>query len=258
MVESGLRFRTAAPHYLIGRPPYPARLIRRFVELCALGKTHRVMDLGCGPAQLAVALAPFVGEVVALDPEPAMLKAAAENIARAKVAVRLVEGSSHDLGPALGRFQAVVMGRSFHWMDRPRTLERLDALIEPAGAVALFHDSHPDLPDNAWRAPLRELLRRYAGEDSGQPHRSPGWLPHEAVLLDSPFHRLERISVIERRETPVETFVHRAFSMSSTAPARLGDRAEAMAEEIRQLMQSYATDGTVAEVLETKALIARR
>ena len=43
------------------------------------------------------------------------------------------------------------MGRSFHWMDRVDTLKRLERLIEPAGAVALFNDSAPAIPANAWR-----------------------------------------------------------------------------------------------------------
>jgi protein-L-isoaspartate O-methyltransferase len=58
------RFRAAAPYYLQGRPAYAPALIRRLVQVCALDRNCRVMDLGCGPGQLAHALAPFVGEVV--------------------------------------------------------------------------------------------------------------------------------------------------------------------------------------------------
>jgi hypothetical protein len=46
------------------------------------------------------------------------------------VNIRFIAGSSCDLDPALGHFHLVVMGRSFHWMDRVDTLERLDRLIE--------------------------------------------------------------------------------------------------------------------------------
>src|SRR5262245_4898832 len=70
------RFRTAAQYYLRGRPPYAAGLIRRVVQLCGLDATHRVLDLGCGPGQLALAFAPFVGQVVGIDPEPEMLRIA--------------------------------------------------------------------------------------------------------------------------------------------------------------------------------------
>jgi SAM-dependent methyltransferase len=253
------RFRSAAAYYLKGRPAYSLLLIRRLVHLCGLNETHRVMDLGCGPGPLAVALAPFVGEVVGIDPEPAMLAAAAEHATASGVRVRFIEGSSNDLGPSLGRFRAATIGRAFHWMDRARTLERLDERIETGGAVAFLGDHHPEVPDNAWRGPLEELLGRYGADDETHPrHKAPGWSRNEAVLLESPFRHLERISVIERRLTPVGAFLDRAFSMSSTAPARLGAKADELARELTELMAPCATDGMVTEVVESGALIAWR
>ena len=68
------RFRTAARHYLAGRPAYAPRLIRLVAELLRLSERDRLLDLGCGPGVLAGAFAPLVGEVVAIDPEPEMLR----------------------------------------------------------------------------------------------------------------------------------------------------------------------------------------
>jgi hypothetical protein len=42
-----------------------------------------------------------------------MLDAAARAAPAAQVKLKLIQGSSSDLGPHLGRFQMVVMGRSF-------------------------------------------------------------------------------------------------------------------------------------------------
>ena len=58
------RFESAALHYRAGRIPYPPRLIRRIAELVGLRESHRVLDLGCGPGQLAIAFSFFAGEVV--------------------------------------------------------------------------------------------------------------------------------------------------------------------------------------------------
>jgi hypothetical protein len=57
-----------------------------------------------------------------------MLQAAAENAKRNGVAIRIVLGSSDELDPAFGAFHLAAIGRAFHWMDRARTLERLDRL----------------------------------------------------------------------------------------------------------------------------------
>jgi SAM-dependent methyltransferase len=253
------RFRTAARHYLAGRPAYAAGLVRRVARLCGLVAAHRVLDLGCGPGQLALAFAPLAGEVVGLDPEPEMLRVAREEAARAGRAVEFRAGSSRDLGPELGRFRLVVIGRAFHWMDRADTLRRLDGIIEPGGAVALFGDDHPKVPDNRGVEAFDRLTERYAGDDAGRAaRRSPEWVRHEAVLLDSPFPALERVGVIERRQTPLDRFVDRALSLSSVSRHLSGPQSGALAREVRETMAPFARDGMVTEVVESVALIARR
>jgi ubiquinone/menaquinone biosynthesis C-methylase UbiE len=247
------RFQTAARHYLAGRPPYAPQLMRRVAQLCDLRGTDRVMDLGCGPGQLARAFAALAAEVVAIDPEPEMLRIAAEaspgigNIAWHR-------GSSYDLPGDFGRFRLVCMGRSFHWMDRPETLRRLDGMIEPGGAVALFHDTHPDVPDNAWLADYRALLQRYA--EAVRDHwRGPGWLRHEVMLMDSAFPRIEQIGVMERHEVSADTLIERALSMSSTSRSRLGDaRAGEMVADLRALLPAAG----VREVVMSMAMLAWR
>jgi len=246
------RYRTAAAHYERGRVPYAPALIRRVVEVVGLGPQHRVLDLGCGPGPLARRFAAFAREVVAMDPTPEMLSAA-RALAGETANIRFVAGSSYDLGPALGRFHLVVMGRSFHWMDRVDALRRLDRLIEPTGAVALFADTAPAIPTNAWRKIWLDICERY--EPRNGAHRSdPNWIRHEAVLLDSPFARLERFSVIERRALDVEMIVQRTLSMGSTSPGHLGEKGTAaIAADIRA-----ALAGVREEVVETSALVAWR
>ena len=253
------RFQSAASHYAAGRPFYSPRLIRRLVEVAGLRSTDRVMDLGCGPAPLAIALVPFAGAVTAIDPEPEMLRLGAENAAKAGVTITFVEGSSYDLGPKFGRFRLVAIGRAFHWMDRADTLRRLDEMIEPGGLIALCHSSHPDLPENAWLKAYDAVTGRYKDEDPDRAKRkSPEWPRDETVLLRSAFSRLERISAIELRSTPVERVVDRALSMSSTTPLRLGEAAAALAREVRAALAPFAAESAIAEIVESEALLAFR
>lgn len=252
------RFRTAAAHYLRGRPAYSPALLRRVAGMCGLDGRGRVLDLGCGPGQLALGFAFLAAEVVALDPEPEMRRIAAalaEGVAP-NMAVR--EGGSDSLGPELGRFRVVAIGRAFHWMDRAGTLRRLDEVVEPGGRIALFGTTHPDLPVNAWRGAWREILDRYGGADETGRLRRTGGMRHEAVLLDSPFPVLERVGVLDRRATPVERLVERALSMSGTSRARIGDKADRLAEELREALAGCATDGMVTELVESQALLAGR
>lgn len=245
------RYRSAAAYYEQGRVPYSPALIRRVAEVTGLGPHHRVLDLGCGPGPLARGFAPRAHEVLAMDPSAEML-AAARTLVQEAANIRFRAGSSYDLGPALGYFHLVVMGRSFHWMDRVDTLNRLDRMIEPTGAVALFHDSAPAIPANAWRKVWRDIRERY--EPDTEPHgRDPNWIRHEAILLDSPFAHIESFGVIERRALDIETIVKRTLSMSSTSPSHIGGKTAAMVAEIRNALADVRE-----EVVQTYALVAWR
>lgn len=251
------RFRNAAAHYAAGRPPYAPALIRRVAGICKLGMEDRVLDLGCGPGMLAIAFAPYVAEAIGVDPEPAMLRQAGDR-ASGLTNVRFVLGSSYDLGPQWGPVMLVVMGRSFHWMDRGETLRRLDEIIQPHGAVALFSDTHPDLSENRWLHTYRAVLEHHIEPNARSEHHGAGWLRHEGVLLDSPFCILERVGFIERRRVSVDTLIDRALSKSTVSRELNQERSEQLKHAIGRAMLDFAPDGLVSEVIETNALLARR
>ncbi len=252
------RFKSAAAHYLAGRPPYPTALIRRTAQLLELRDCDRLLDLGCGPAQLAIAFAPLVREVVAMDPEAEMLALAREGSAGLPN-VKVVAGSSTDLGIQLGSFRAALIGRAFHWMDRVETLRRLEDLITPDGAVVLFGTVGIAVPTNTWGQAYRDILRRYAeGYDKCRPPRSEDMQAHVPIFLDSAFSQVEQISVFWQWRFGPELLINQALSMSSTSRARLGERADEMVAELRASIPAWSQDGAFTEIQASNALIARR
>jgi SAM-dependent methyltransferase len=251
------RFRELANFYTTGRPTYPRLLARRVANLVGLNGSQTVLDLGTGPGFLAIDFHPFAGKVIGVDPEPEMLNAARRNAAKARVDIDFVSGSSGDLGPQFGRLHLVTIGRAFHWMDRPRTLETLDALIEPNGGVALFQESFPTVPANDWHPSFQAILDHYGAGDPAR-IRTHDNKDHETVLLDSAFSHLERIAVLEQRSTSIEHLVDRSLSYARAWEGRPGSRLKDMALEVRDALQPYATNGHVSEILEGTALIALR
>ena len=253
------RFRSAAAHYLQGRPTYAPALITTLAALCGLDGSGQLLDLGCGPGQLAMAFRPYVAGALGMDPEPEMLAVAEARAKAAGLDVSFRQGAAHDLSPEMGPFRLVTIGRAFHWMDRAATARTLDGLIDPGGALVLLQVSHLDVPDNAWRTEYQALLERTLGEGQRSAWRKPGWVRHEGVLLDSPFSDLHRVGVIERHRVVPADLVHRALSMSTTTRARLGDDgANRLSDAVRKLADGVAQDGWVTEVVESIALIARR
>lgn len=254
------RFRTAAPYYARYRLGYPPELIAKVIELVGLERGDPVLDLGCGPGTLAVPFAAAGMRVTAIDPEPGMLKAAENAACEAGVVVDIREGSSFAMPARIGPFKLVTMGRSFHWMDRPATLANLDRLVTGKGAVAHFDDEHPKTSENRWRGLLRDLGNKYGRGES--PHvmeaSRPEYRNHVSVLLDSPFSRLEHYGVFVRREISADDIVGLAYSLSTTAPQKLGERKEEFEDELRAGLAEMSPDGRFTEIAELSALIGHR
>lgn len=254
------RFRTTVPYYTRYRLGYPSALIERVSAIVGLKPGDAVMDLGCGPGPLAILFAQAGMKVTAIDPEPEMLEAARGAAREAGVSLDLRLGSSFDWPAGIGPFRLVSMGRSFHWMDREATLKALDSLVTQDGAVALFHDEHPHTAENAWRKVLRDIANRYGREAS--PHvqatERPDYRKHESLLFDSPFNRLEHAGIFIKREIGADEIVGRAFSLSTTAPQKLGDRAAAFEAELRAALTELSPSGKFTEIAELLALVARR
>ncbi|HYX04745.1 MAG TPA: class I SAM-dependent methyltransferase, partial [Reyranella sp.] len=110
------RFATTVPLYEKFRPPYPAEFFRVVSQKLKLRKEHRLIDLGTGPGLLALGFAPHVGRIVGVDPEPAMLAAAANSAARTGQEFTLIESKAEALSREVGQFDVVTIGRALHWM----------------------------------------------------------------------------------------------------------------------------------------------
>ena len=250
------RFRSTVPFYTRYRQTYPKALIDWVIELAGLEPGDAVLDLGCGPGTLAVPFAQAGMSVTGVDPEPAMLEAARATGAP----LILLEGSSFAMPPGIGPFRLVTMGRSFHWMDRAATLAVLDGLVSPGGAVVLFDDEHPRTAENLWRRKLDEIGRRYGRSE--EPHikerDSTAYRRHQSLLLDSAFNDLRQVSIIVRHERSADEIVGMAFSLSTSSPEKLGDRAAQFETELRAELAALSPSGRFVEIAEMNALVARR
>lgn len=253
------RFRSTAAFYSRYRIPYPEALIHAVAQRVGLEPGDGVLDLGCGPGPLAIAFAQLGMRVTGLDPEPEMLATAKASAAEAGLDIDFRQGSSYDLGPGFGRFKLVTMGRSFHWMDRAATLTALDHLIEPGGAVGLFHDRRiSSTPDR--RDLMEGIAEKFSPERSQSRHfrRSPGWAPHEEVLLQSAFSDVEVIGRVLARDVTIDDLVGRAYSMSVTSPETLGERQQPFEEALRTALAAASPDGQFTEIVGVDAILAFR
>jgi SAM-dependent methyltransferase len=253
------RFRSTVPFYATYRVPYPDALIAFVAERCRLAPGSPVLDLGCGPGQLATAFARLGCTVTAMDPEPDMLAAAAKHAAACGVNIKFMHGSSFDLGTHHGPLRLVAMGRSFHWMDRDATLRVLDGIVDPTGAVVLFDDRRVAAAGVDWPSLLHDLGMEFVPGRMAQRRQSnPAWERHETVLLRSPFRHLTLHGMTVSRTLSADDIVGLAYSKSVTSPEALGEQREAFEHRLRAGLNRLAPGGLFNEIVEIRALVARR
>ena len=225
-------FHGTAPWYARYRPRYPAELIERLAVAARLDGTGRLLDLGTGPGFLAVPLAPYVEEVVAVDPDAGML-------AELPSSIRAVQGRAEDVDESWGSFRLVTIGRAYHWMD-PAVLERL-----PTDQVALVGEEQ-----NAAHTTVRKLSEELFGDRP--PFRQPH-VRYAQALAASPFDDVTTITVVEEKTWTVEELIGFAYSTSFASLARVGDRREEFEHTLRERVPSPLHVRT-----EFAALLGRR
>jgi hypothetical protein len=81
---------------------------------------------------------------------------------------------------------------------------------------------------------------------------------HEAVLTQSAFSSIERVSIVERRRVSVDALMMRPLSMSSLSRSHLGERLDELMSRLKTLLDTHARDGWLDEWVESTAVIARR
>ena len=212
-------FRGTAWYYARFRPRYPEELLNLLAERAGLDGTGRLLDLGTGTGQLAVPLARYVEEVVAVDPEQEMLDELAAPPNLRKVCAR-----AEDVDASWGAFRLVTIGNAFHWMDAA-ILERL-----PTDQVALLGIDFADL-----QRPSLELAVEMLGPRLAMVHPD---VRYEEALAASPYSEIERLEVEFERPLTVDDEVGLAFSTSYASIERLGERRDEYERELRARVQA--------------------
>lgn len=237
-------FQGAAPHYTVGRLPYPDGLEDAIAGALDLDGTGTLLDVGCGPGVLTLRLADRFGGAIGLDPDRGML-AEAERLAleRGVGNVTWVLARAEDLAAHVGAgtIRAATFGASFHWMDRDLVAALVHDALEPGGAFVHIGPGHPtdrpatEVPTDA----IIELVARHLGSSrrAGQGIRLSSPSGEDAVLARLPFEGPERIVVTGRPlERTSDQVIANVLSTSNAAPHLFGDRLDEFTADLRRLV----------------------
>lgn len=121
-------FGTAAAAYAAHRPDYAAAAVRWAL---ASAPGPRVLDLGAGTGKLTGTLVALGADVVAVEPDPAMLT----ELRRAVPIVRALPGGAEAIPLPDGSVDAVLAGNALHWFDMALAGPEIARVLAPGGVL---------------------------------------------------------------------------------------------------------------------------
>ncbi|KAJ9608738.1 hypothetical protein H2200_006509 [Cladophialophora chaetospira] len=149
------------------------------------GQLDTVLDVGCGPGNVAGSLAPHFKHAIGLDPSEGMLATArsfnAKNLTAASEPIRFELSTAEELGTKLATsplqdssVDLIVAGNAAHWFDMAGFWPTAARVLKPGGTVALWTSgpvqAHPSLPNaKAIQATLDEHRSKHL-----TPYVTPG------------------------------------------------------------------------------------
>lgn len=141
-------FGAVAAAYAVHRPDYARDAVR-----WALGPAPgtRVLDLGAGTGKLTRVLDEMGADVVAVEPDRAMLRALREDLEH----VRALPGSAEDIPLSDGSVDAVLAGNAMHWFDMAVAGPEISRVLTPGGVLAGLWNVLDDRVD--WVAGLARI-----------------------------------------------------------------------------------------------------
>jgi SAM-dependent methyltransferase len=251
----------SAPHYAIGRMPYPPSLAHAIRAELGLDGTGRLLDVGCGPGSLTRLLSPLFESAVGIDADPDMIVEARHGAAGAGIGnIEWRRMRAEELPADLGLFRVVTFAQSFHWMDQEAVAQQVRGMLSAEGVwihvSATTHRGaagedplpHPRPP---WDR-IDDLVAGYLGpvRRAGQ-----GVLPagtrsgEDDVMRRAGFtgrtcFEVELGEIVNRS---LDEVVSAVFSLSGSAPHLFSDRLEAFEEDLCRLLRSSAPSGWFSE-----------
>ena len=250
----------SARYYAVGRVSYPTALAGALATALELDASGRLLDIGCGPGNFTLLMAPWFEQATGVDADHDMLAEAERQATEAGLGnVQWRHLRAEELPAGLGEYRVITFAQSFHWMDQLPVARAALTMLEDAGACVHVHATthqgvdteavlpHPRPP----RSAINELVERYLGPAS---RRGKGFLSPDKAHREDEVYRAAGFNGPQRIDVPGQVvertsdqIVAGIFSLSSSTPHLFGERREAFEADLRRLLRDANPSGIFSE-----------
>jgi len=219
-------FGREAAAYAAERPEYPDAAIRWVLAVVRERSPLRVLDLAAGTGKLTQGLLRAGAEVVAVEPDRAMLA----ELHRLLPHVPALAGTAERIPLRDGAVDAILVGQAMHWFDLDRAMPEMARVLAPGGVLAGLWNT-----DDVGRAPWIEEFRQVTGigiaqtDGHGDLEPTPG------------FPAFEQRSFQHFQRRTAESLVATLATHSRVLVKPAGEREEFMARVLAYLRTNPAT-----------------
>ncbi|MCH5584858.1 class I SAM-dependent methyltransferase [Shimazuella sp. AN120528] len=256
MGNSSVVFTGLADEYVQFRPRYPKAFLNQLLDFFHVDGSGRLLDLGCGPGTVTLDMRDRFQEVVGLDPNEDMFKAACLQKEREKAGnVQFQLMRAEDISEKLGSFQLVTCVSSFHWMDRRLVLQKAYQLLTDGGGIAIWGMGSFWARREKWQEIMIDIVKKYLGPErhgSEAMNRKPS---HQIVVKEEGFKNVEMQKYPIVQTWDLERIMGYLYSSSFAAKELFGDRLPEFDREVREALQTFSPDDHFEDHITIKVIV---
>jgi ubiquinone/menaquinone biosynthesis C-methylase UbiE len=214
--------------------------------------------------ELAVPLARYFDEVLAIDPDPGMLHMGECRAAKQKITnIKWQKGSSRTLTGVSQYFKLATMGQSLHWMDEEQTLKVLYRIIEPGGGILIV--GTVPAGQNRTAAAKDELIKQTVAKYLGTHRRAGKYVYKQSdkkwesdVLPNSPFGAFEKREYVAKSTQNIDQIIGNLYSMSWALRSHFGSKINEFEDELRTGLSVISKPGQFENTVQFEAFFLKK
>jgi SAM-dependent methyltransferase len=258
-------YRGTASYYDRFRVPYPPGLLADLAHRSGARGEGRLLDLGCGPGLISLAMHDQFSGIWAVDQEPGMIDVARQKAKTAGIThIRFLTSAAEDLSMPGESFDLVAIGNAFHRMPRAAVAARVLRWLRPGQFLALLWSRTPWEGRAPWQQAMAATMARWrsrAGADDRIPPRYDEvrrQRPDSDILRDAGFELAGSCQFPVSWDWTPEALVGFAYSTSVLSRVALGALAAGFEQDLRQQVHAAEPGGVLRQTITFGYELARR